>query len=244
MAGQAANWKQLIMISSFADPNIQSTFKHHSTSYKGCFKMRRKIPTTQDASMSQVLLYQLKQVFIRIQCESLSSQTKDRLSYFADKVLPKLRQMKQKHTLIYIPSYFDFIALRNYLLKKELQFVSVTEYARVSEVSRGRARFLQGRKPIMLYTGRAHYFLRHGIKGAKHVIFFGLPEHADFYPKILNNITTTNANEEKEQQTTSHDPSCLVLFTKYEAHALERIVGTSHCNQMIKSDKSTFVFRS
>ena len=94
--------------------------------------MRRKIPTTQDASMSQVLLYQLKQVFIRIQCESLSSQTKDRLSYFADKVLPKLRQMKQKHTLIYIPSYFDFIALRNYLLKKELQFVSVTEYARVA----------------------------------------------------------------------------------------------------------------
>ncbi len=247
LAGQAAYWKQLIMISSFADPNIQSTFKRHSTSYQGCIKMRRKIPTTEDASMSQVLLYQLKQVFTRIQCDSVSSQTKDRLSFFTDKVLPKLRQMKQKHTLIYVPSYFDFIALRNYLLKKEIEFVSVTEYARVSEVGRGRARFLQGRKPIMLYTGRAHYFLRHAIKGAKHVIFFGLPEHAEFYPKIINNITTVTTNdgeEEEQQQQISHDPSCLVLFTKYEAHALERIVGTSHCNQMIKSDKSTFVFRS
>merc|ERR1711865_1182960 len=100
------------------------------------------------------------------------------------------------HTCLYIPSYFDFCALRNTLLKNELTnlFVSVTEYARSTEISRGRARFLQGRKPLLLYTGRAHFFHRHAIKGIRNLIFFGLPEHAEFYSDYVNLITTSSSS--------------------------------------------------
>ena len=58
-------------------------------------------------------------------------------------------QTLRQGTLFYIPSYFDFVALRNILLKHEIassHFVSITEYSRGTEVTRGRARFLQGRK--------------------------------------------------------------------------------------------------
>lgn len=37
-----------------------------------------------------------------------------------------------KHTLIFIPSYFDFVRLRNYFKKQEMKFVHICEYTEVS----------------------------------------------------------------------------------------------------------------
>jgi U3 small nucleolar RNA-associated protein 25 len=120
--------------------------------------------------------------------------------------------------------------------------VSVTEYARVSEISRGRARFLQGRKAIMLYTGRVHYFSRHAIKGIRHLVFFGLPERADFYSGLVNEL---NKGMNRDDDDDVNAPtSVLALFTKYEAHALERTVGKQHCDRMIKGEKQTYMFVS
>merc|ERR1712194_500904 len=171
---------------------------------------------------------------------------------------PTIQRNEQTHTCLYIPSYFDFCALRNTLLKNEFAhfFVSVTEYARSTEIGRGRARFLQGRKPLLLYTGRAHFFHRHAIKGIRNLIFFGLPEHAEFYSDYVNLITTSSSSGSSsigDQQmldnnggsiNNNNDTSCIALFTKYEVHALERIVGSTNCNKMISSANSAFMFYS
>merc|ERR1712194_834132 len=174
---------------------------------------------------------------------------------------PTIQRNEQTHTCLYIPSYFDFCALRNTLLKNEFAhfFVSVTEYARSTEISRGRARFLQGRKPLLLYTGRAHFFHRHAIKGIRNLIFFGLPEQAEFYSDYVNLITTSSPssssigdqqmmldtnNEGSSIHNNNKETSCIALFTKYEVHALERIVGSTNCNKMISSTNSTFMFYS
>jgi len=242
LAGQAAYWKQLVFVSRLADPFIMSTFKRHAKSVGGRLKLRRKVPAD-EATVCDVLT-RVRQVFQRVPC-SIQTQGDDRLKYFGEKVLPQIVRLRQKHTLIYIPSYFDFVSLRNLLMKADTtasNFVSVTEYSRVSEVSRGRARFNQGRKAIMLYTGRAHFFLRHGIKGARHLILFGLPEHAEFYPELMN-MLMEGASGESEVEVEAPS-SCLALFTKYDAHALERIVGTKHCERMVKGEKSTFLFCS
>jgi len=69
---------------------------------------------------------------------------------------------------------------------------------------------------------------------------FGLPEHTEFYPEILNMLS----NEDTNNIDTMSQYSCLNLFTKYEGHALERIVGTKHCKHMLKGDKSTYLFNS
>jgi U3 small nucleolar RNA-associated protein 25 len=238
LAGQAEHWRQLIVTSSFSDPHILSTFKRYAKSIGGQLKLRRRTPV-EDASLCNVLV-RAKQVFQRISCNSFVTQGTDRLRLFEERILPQIRRQKQKHTMIFIPSYFDFVSVRNLLMKKEVDFVSVTEYARVSEVSRGRARFLQGSKPLLLYTGRAHFFSRHTIKGVRHLILYGLPEHGEFYSGLVNMLNAGLDQESYMQGSTS----CLALFTKFDALALERIVGNEHCNRMIKGDKSSFMFCS
>ena len=151
LAGKGANWRQLIVVSPFDDPHILSSFKKNSKSIVGKCKVSRKYPNDK-ASICNVMV-PVRQIFQRIPCSTITTQGHERLKYFTDKVLPQLISVQQKHTLIFIPSYFDFISVRNLLLKRNVSFVSVTEYSRTSEVSRGRARFLQARKQIMLYTG-------------------------------------------------------------------------------------------
>lgn len=232
-------------------------------------RVRRTVPEER-AAVCDVLVSGVKQVFRKVPPAASSSSSgktgpatrgDDLLAYFSEEVLPRLLNGRKSHVLIYVPSYFDFVAVRNVLLKREASFVSVTEYARSTEVTRGRARFLQGRKNIMLYTGRAHFFLRHNIRGAKSVIFFGLPEHAQFYPGVVNMLAyageaqggggdAENAGGDEEMagggggSSSSGGGSCLALFTKYDAHALEGIVGTGHCRRMVGGEKGTFLFRS
>lgn len=234
LLGQACHWRQLIIESSFLDPLILSTFKRNAKSLDGYVRIRKKTDP-EEASISKVLL-PTRQVFQRVEATSFANQGEVRVRYFAEKVLPHILSHKQKHTLVFIPSYFDFVSVRNLLLKREVEFVSVSEYSRITEISRGRARFLQGRKPIMLYSGRAHFFHRHKIKGVRHVIFVGLPEHAEFYAQQVNLLQAGDNDME-----TSAAISSLTLFTKYDSHALERIVGTTNCLKMINGDKSSYL---
>jgi U3 small nucleolar RNA-associated protein 25 len=237
--GEAANRRQLIFVSRFNDPHIQAAFNRKGTSIAGKLKVRKRYPDDQ-ASICNVLT-NVRQIFQRVPCDSFLTQGDCRLKYFREHILPQIIRTKQSHTLIFIPSYFEFVSLRNLLLKLEISFVSVTEYARGSEVSRGRARFLQGRKPIMLYTGRAHFFLRHHIKGAKHLIMFGLPEYADFYPGLLNMLADQpNLNDDALDS----PMSSLGLFTSYDALSLERIVGSKRCERMLSGEKNMFLFKS
>ena len=240
LEGQAAHWRQLIVSSKIIDPCMISSFKRFAKSESGSIKMRRKVkPET--ASIANVLV-PIKQVFQKIPVASFEKQSEARVNYFVNTLLPQIQRRKQKHTMVYVPSYFDFVSLRNAFLKRDLSFVSVTEYSRPTEISRGRARFLQGRKPIMLYTGRCNFFFRHPIKGVRHLIFLGLPEHPEFFSDQVNQISTTA--DESDIDAATSIASCLALFTRYEAHALERVVGSGNCSRMLASEKCTFMFYS
>jgi len=241
--GQGAWRRQLIMSSKFWDPALLSTFKRFGKSLSGQVKVRRKIRDG-DASISRVLV-PIKQVFQKVPTGAFAQQSKARVDYFVKNLLPQLQKNDQKHTLVFVPSYFDFCALRNALLKLEQKqlFVSVTEYSRGTEIGRGRARFLQGRKPLMLLTGRAQYFLRHAIKGVHNVVVLGLPEHPEFYADCVNLIQTSGGSDTMDGGR-HRETSCLALFTKYEAHALERIVGSSNASRMLSSPNSAFLFYS
>ncbi|OMJ21879.1 U3 small nucleolar RNA-associated protein 25 [Smittium culicis] len=38
----------------------------------------------------------------------------------------------------------------------------------------------------MLYTERFHYYYRYKIRGTSKVVFYGLPEHSQYFPEMLN----------------------------------------------------------
>ena len=88
---------------------------------------------------------QLPQVFHRMESQKLLDLPDARFQYFVDKVLFPfvspiisvtlfLSQVLPAHTgalmaqtLIYVPSYFDFIRLRNYMKKEEINFTHLNE---------------------------------------------------------------------------------------------------------------------
>jgi len=65
------------------------------------------------------------QEFYRLDFDDVEKQTDNRFNYFVNKILPKLNEQ----TLLFIPSYFDFVRLRNYMKKENCSFVQVHEYA-------------------------------------------------------------------------------------------------------------------
>ena len=83
-----------------------------------------------------------------------------RFNFFVNKILPQYRDAVMSHTLIYVPSYFDFVRLRNYFRKEELNFTHICEYTQKSGVSRARHFFLQGEKQFLLLTERFHFYKR------------------------------------------------------------------------------------
>ena len=69
------------------------------------------------------------------------------------------------YTLIYIPSYFDFVRLRNWFSEKirevdRMRYCELSEYTTPGDVTRGRAMFSTGQVHYVLFTERFHFYHR------------------------------------------------------------------------------------
>ena len=101
------------------------------------------------------------------------------------------------------------------------------------------SRFLTGASPILLLTERFHFFRRHRIRGTRHVLFYGPPNVPHFYPELVNAISTQGGGGGSGVGA----PTATVLFTRFDAPALERIVGSARVAGMApEGAKTTFVF--
>ncbi|TPX31944.1 hypothetical protein SmJEL517_g04865 [Synchytrium microbalum] len=198
--------RQTLCFTSFVTPEINSLF-NSLTNIGGRCRTR----TVSHGITNQVVL-QTPQVFLRIPSSSISEVDDARFNYFVTNILPSIHRNTHPQTLIMIPSYFDFVRLRNHLSSVSVEFAGLSEYTSKSKVSRDRALFFQGRLKVMLYTERIHYFHRYNLKGIQNIVFYSLPDHAEHYVELLNMM-------EKKGGTVS------ILFSKYDVLKLERIVG-------------------
>ena len=66
------------------------------------------------------------------------------------------------------------------------------------------------------------------------MLFYQLPEHAQFYPEILNLLE--EGGEGAEHATVS------VLFGRADALRLERVVGSARSAKMLKGSTNAFLF--
>eukprot|EP00731_Ephydatia_muelleri_P028176 Em0019g1049a len=171
---------------------------------------------------------QLPQVFHRMESQKLLDLPDARFQYFVDKVLPAHTGALMAQTLIYVPSYFDFIRLRNYMKKEEINFTHLNEYSKTSDITRARALFVQGRKHFLLYTERLHFFKRFQVRGIKHIIFYSLPQYAEFYSDFLNFMETVGHG----------NATCTAIYSRYDALSLSRIVGSERARRMIAAEDS------
>ncbi|XP_047377570.1 U3 small nucleolar RNA-associated protein 25 homolog isoform X2 [Sciurus carolinensis] len=229
------NWskyyRQTLLFGALQDAQINSVFNKYCVNLQGQVTVRN-VPLT--GSINHVLV-QLPHVFQRMQAENLASVIDARFNFFVNKILPQYRDAVMSHTLIYIPSYFDFVRLRNYFKKEELNFTHICEYTQKSGVSRARHFFLQGEKQFLLLTERFHFYKRYTIKGIRNLIFYELPTYPHFYSEICNMLRATSRGEEATW-------TCTVLYSKYDAQRLAAVVGVERAAQMLQSKKNVHLF--
>ncbi|XP_008058191.1 digestive organ expansion factor homolog [Carlito syrichta] len=229
------NWskyyRQTLLFGALQDAQINSVFNKYCVNLQGQVAVRN-VPMT--GSISHVLI-QLPHVFQRMEAENLAAVIDARFNFFVNKILPQYRDAVMSHTLIYIPSYFDFVRLRNYFKREELNFTHICEYTQKSGVSRARHFFLQGEKQFLLLTERFHFYKRYTIKGIRNLIFYELPTYPHFYSEICNMLRAINRGEEATW-------TCTVLYSKYDAQRLAAVVGVERAAQMLQSKKNVHLF--
>ncbi|XP_021501129.1 U3 small nucleolar RNA-associated protein 25 homolog [Meriones unguiculatus] len=229
------NWsrfyRQTLLFGALQDAQINSVFNKHCVNAQGQVAVRN-VPMI--GSISHVLV-QLPHVFQRMEVQDLASVIDARFHFFTNKILPQYRDAIMSHTLIYVPSYFDFVRLRNYFKKEELNFTHICEYTQKSGVSRARHFFLQGEKQFLLLTERFHFYKRYTIKGIRNLIFYELPTYPHFYSEVCNMLKATSRGEEATW-------TCTVLYSKYDAQRLAAVVGVERAAQMLQSPKNVHLF--
>lgn len=186
-------------------------------------------------------LVSLRHTFVKVDGATTPTEVPPvRLSHFKATTLPHIRSMTDAQTLIVIPTYFDFVRLRNLLFEvkeeePDFDFVSLYEYGRAKDVARNRTRFLRKQVNIALITERFHFYWRHWIRGVSTVVWYALPCNAHFYPEFINMT--------KETVETGRTAQSIALFDRFDAFALERIVGLKRSKRMLAPNaKSTFLF--
>ncbi|KAG0191643.1 rRNA-binding ribosome biosynthesis protein utp25 [Apophysomyces sp. BC1034] len=234
--GKAPYLRQTLAFSEFLSPELNALFNKYFKNISG----KLRIKQAYEGSIVDVVP-QVQQTFTRIDTTSLAAMDDTRFKYFIDKTLPTLRKsaITQSHTLIFIPSYFDFVRLRNYFEDNKYSYSPCCEYTSPAGIGRARSQFFYGRTNFLLYTERIHFFRRYNIRGTFHVVFYGLPDHPQYYTEIVDFLGLKFDEASAAEEATF---SCTALFSKYDFLKLERVVGSERAKKMCAAQKNVFMF--
>ena len=236
----AKYFRQTIIMSAFNTPELAELFRLHCQNWQGKVRLQLECP-----GVLQQLGVKTKQTFSRFSVPSPDQDPEARFNYFTKVIVPSLvkRAKAADGTLVFIPSYLDFVRVRNYFANSpevnSLSFGNISEYSDVPEASRARSHFLTGRHRVLLYTERAHHFRRYQLKGVKRVIFYGLPDNPIFYKEVGGGYL---AKSEEDMTLEPGKGTIRVMFSKYDVLKLERIVGSKRVGKMIQERGDTFDF--
>jgi U3 small nucleolar RNA-associated protein 25 len=237
--GHASHIRQTIVLSAYLAPKINTLYNKHMLNFAG----RLKYTPSYDAGIIETLPYGIKQTFSRFDSPSYITDPDARFKYFSASVLPKILKTPKPPeggigVLLFIPSYLDFVRVRNALVDIDISYASISEYTDTTDVRRARSHFMSGRHSLLIYTGRAHHFHRYTIRGVKRVVFYGVPENPKFYEEIVGFVGKTVERGEISKS----EASVKVVFSKWERLELERVVGAKRVGKMVTDKGDVFDF--
>ncbi|KAL2264845.1 hypothetical protein VTJ83DRAFT_7355 [Remersonia thermophila] len=238
---QAKLFRQTAIFTAFNTPELAELFRAHCRNWAGKARLQQEAP-----GAIQHLPVKARQTFSRFEAPSAAADPDARFAYFTKAIVPMLTRHRARDaagTLVFIPSYLDFVRVRNYFANNpavaNVSFGTISEYADVPEASRARSHFLSGRHKVLLYTERAHHFRRYKMRGVKRVVMYALPDNPTFYNEIAGGFL------QQSEQSLLLEPGqgvVRVMFSKYDVMKLERIVGTARVGRMIHDQGDTFDF--
>ncbi|KAF8458546.1 hypothetical protein BDZ91DRAFT_701085 [Kalaharituber pfeilii] len=230
-------FRQTICLSSCQIPTLNTLFTNHSRNALSGRVLTRPvsfpgvIADVSNLSLSFPPGTKIPQIFHRFPSSSPQTDPDTRFTFFTTHILPTLiappPRAPQRGILIFIPSYFDFVRVRNHLdspsFLTPVSFGCVSEETPLPDVARARSHFASGRWRVLLYSGRAHHFRRYVIRGCRVVAMYGL-----------------GGGEGEAPEGTYRE--VVMVFSKWDALALERVVGTERVGKMVGGRGDVFEF--
>lgn len=152
---------------------------------------------------------------------------------------------RRPQTLLFVPSYFDFVRVRNLLKAEDVPFTAISEYTEPPDVARARGALSKGEvEGLLLYTERAHFFHRRLLRGSARLAFYGLPQYEHFYPELLQMLAGSSAANGGGAGSGAATGECVALFCRFDWQPLRRLVGDERAASMVKStDATSFLFQ-
>ncbi|XP_077968040.1 U3 small nucleolar RNA-associated protein 25 homolog [Styela clava] len=236
--GRNKFYRQTVVISNVHLPQISSIFTKWCCNYKG-FVKTENIPEKGNIC---AIAKQLPQVFHKLSAPSLVESSEARFRFFVDKLYKQYKDPSMSHTLIYVPQYFDFVRLRNFMRKQKKEgsgpiFGHINDYSTPSAANKTKRRFYTGKCPLMLYTERFHFYNRARIRGMRHLIFYELPTYPLFYVELCNMVRDSHQGDG-----VTSSSSVNVMYTKFDTQKLASTVGMSRCRQLQTSTRTVHMF--
>ncbi|BGP47480.1 rRNA-binding ribosome biosynthesis protein utp25 [Rhodotorula kratochvilovae] len=235
--GLAPFLRQSILLSSFDAPEIRNAFARACLNRAG--RVRALGLLEGEEGVLDRVPRGLRQVWSRFEAADVYEEDDKRFEWFTTKTLPTLLKsaVSSSQTIVFVPSYFDFLRLKRYLTKQrsslgsDFSFAAISEYTPTPDVSRARGAFFSGKTKFLLVTERFHFFRRYRLRGAKTVVFYGAPSHASYYPEFLS-FPFAAPSGAVDPEVDESELSAHVVFSRFDVMKLERIVGRKDARRM------------
>ncbi|GLB36998.1 putative utp25, U3 small nucleolar RNA-associated SSU processome protein 25 [Lyophyllum shimeji] len=222
--GHAAYLRQSILLAAYETPEGRALYNTSLRNVAGKYRTQRHWSPIEVPEG-------IEQNFIYFDCANPKDEADKRFHHFTTQLLPTVLKsaVQSANTVVFIPSSFDFIRVQNYFRKHGgVTFTILSEYSTNQDISRARQAFFQGKKCFLLISERFHFYKRYKIRGIRNLIFYGPPDHPQFYTEFLSYPFLDDGVE-------SSDVTCRVLYSKYDWFRLERIAGTEAAAGLIKA---------
>ncbi|KAH8272837.1 hypothetical protein KR018_001996 [Drosophila ironensis] len=235
LSGASGFYRQTLFFASHELPEFRAVLNGKCSNYQGQVRIANLV---EHGDIRHVLT-PVQQVFRRIACSSVESTFDDRFQYFVKHIVPQFSKPGFSHCMLYVPSYFDYVRIRNHFKAEMISFVQVNEYTKKEKISRARDIFFHSGASVLLYSERAHFFRRTRIKGIRNLIVYQPPNFPHFYSEMINLMLESNQNPRDEL---ADSMSVSILFTKYDLLSLSNIVGSENAVRLTSGKKDTYLF--
>ncbi|CAE7233986.1 unnamed protein product [Rhizoctonia solani] len=224
--GHSGYLRQTILLSAYETPQTRALFNNTQLLKNVAGRIRQTRPYGATPIPEGMAIG-----WTKLDCDDPVKEPDARFEYFKEKIVPNILSSAQAQTLVFVPSYFDYLRVYNHLVSHASTSVTgISEYSSNQDISRARQAFFAGTRPILVITERFHFFRRYKLRAVKHIVFYGPPDHAQFFTEILSFPFLDD-----ETAPAPNDVKTLCLYSKFDYMRLERLEGTKEAATMCAS---------
>ncbi|XP_017147168.1 digestive organ expansion factor homolog [Drosophila miranda] len=235
LSGASSFYRQTLFFSSHELPEFRAVVNSKCQNYQG----KVRITNLVEYGDIRNVITPIQQVFRRINCTNVESTFDDRFQHFVKHIMPQFSKPGFSHCMLYVPSYFDFVRIRNQFKTDMISFVQISEYTKKEKISRARDIFFHSGASVLLYSERAHFFRRTRIKGIRNLIMYQPPNFPHFYSELINLMLESNQNP---RDGFGDEMSVNILYSKYDLLSLSNIVGSENALKLSTGKKDSYLF--